>query len=136
MRAHALLRNVSLEHGFGDGLITTHLATGTWRTQSSIEHRDARANKRGCAKSYVALERKACAPFIHSTFVARPARASPPPISTATLNLDAHLLENPSNWPAVYLYVSAWMWWLPWCCVGLLGYRLLGEVMRWCVERD
>ena len=129
-----------LEHGFGDGLITTHLATGTWRTAASLEHRDTRANKRGCSKTYASLERKLCAPYIHSTFVASPPsrpRASPPPVLTGTLNLDAHLMETPSNWIPVIMYWSSWLSsWMPLCCLGLLAYRLLGEVMKRCVERN
>ena len=59
--ARALLTHLSIEEGFGDGRITRHFATGSWRT--------ARRSKRGCKMEYASLDLRQCAPFIRRTYV-------------------------------------------------------------------
>ena len=127
-QARALLRNVSIEEGFGDGRITKHLATGTWRTERSRAHRAAHA--RECPHAHVTLDLERCAPIVRATFV----RGLAPPRTPATARTVGGGARHEDQDQSVSMIVvdairgsSSTVVWL---VGGLLAYRCLAWAMR------
>jgi hypothetical protein len=114
-RARRLLRNVSIQRGFGDGRITRHHATGHWRTAQSRAHQ--RTHQRTCTLDYAALDLRRCAGLVRATYL-RGFPPSPP---------------EPSS-PTLAAQIGAVVGGVAWCAAALAAYVCLGSVVR-CVAR-
>lgn len=119
VRARGLLRNVSLEWGFGDGRITRHHATGRWRTQQSRAHQ--REHAWSCTLDYAALDRRRCASLLRSTYVGGfPPSPPEPPVPSAL----AEALAGIGGVSGV-----------AWCVAVFMCYFLMGTVGKWLARR-